>query len=164
MWRAVIATLAVLALAGPPAAGSSPRGNAETITAATTYLEAYQALDLARLQALYTENATFDDPTSLRVRGIGGPFVWRGRNEILTGIRSWTKSISSLRYDIDDVYEASGRVVFIGAVNPAVATPNGPTQFRYRIVTIVTVEGGRISEHRDYTDYAGATQGAAPTP
>jgi ketosteroid isomerase-like protein len=160
----LIATLVVLALAGPAAAGSAARGSAETIAAATAYLEAYQALDLARLQALYTENATFDDPTSLRVRGIGGPFVWRGRAEILAGIRSWTKSVASLRYDIDDVYEASGRVVFIGAVNPSVATPNGPTQFRYRIVTIVTVEGGRISEHRDYTDYAGVTQGGAPAP
>jgi ketosteroid isomerase-like protein len=164
MLRTVSAILLVLALAGPTAAGPAPRGDAATIAVATAYLEAYQALDLARLQGLYAENATFDDPTSLRVRGIGGPFVWRGRAEILAGIRSWTKSISSLRYDIDDVYEASGRVVFIGAVNPAVATPNGPTQFRYRIVTIVTVEGGRISEHRDYTDYAGVAQGAAPTP
>ncbi|MCA8886909.1 MAG: hypothetical protein KDA35_09795 [Hyphomonadaceae bacterium] len=33
-----------------------------------------------------------------------------------------------------------------------------PTQYRYHIVTIVSVEGDHVVEHRDYTDYAGAAQ------
>ena len=161
MLRALV-TMCVMLMAALPASAQPTRsGDAAAIATATAYLDAYQALDLARLQAFYADNATFDDLTSLRVPGIGGPFVWYGRSEVLAGIRSWTKSVASLRYDIEHVYESSGRVVFVGAVNPLVRTPNGTAQFRYRIVTIVTVERGRVSEHRDYTDYAGATKVAA---
>lgn len=158
MLRAVIMLWLMLAATAPAAAQTVQRGDEAVIAAATAYLDAYQALDLPRLEALYAEEATFDDPTSLRAQNVGGPFVWRGRAEILAGIRLWARSISSLRYDIEDIYEASGRVVFVGAVNPTVVTPNGSIQFRYRVVTIVTIENGRVSEHRDYTDYAGASQ------
>ena len=158
MLRAIIMFWCVLAVAAPATAQSAHRGDAPTIARALAYLDAYQVLDLERLETLYAEDATFDDPTSLRVPGIGGPFVWRGRSEIMAGIRTWSQSVTSLRYDIEDIYEASGRVVVQGAVNPVVATPNGAVQFRYRIVTIVTVEDGMVREHRDYTDYAGATQ------
>ncbi len=156
--RPVLIVIMALTSASPAVARPDSRGDKATIEAAIRYLDAYQKLDLVSLENSYAEDATFDDPTSLLVQGIGGPFVWRGREKILAGIRNWAQSISSLRYDIDDVYEASGRVVFVGAVNPVVATAEGPAQYRYRIVTIITIENGRVSEHRDYTDYAGAVQ------
>ena len=53
------------------------------ISLAESYLAAYARLDLAALERLYAENAVFNDPTSADVPGIGGPFVWRGRREIL---------------------------------------------------------------------------------
>ncbi|MGE0737457.1 MAG: nuclear transport factor 2 family protein [Alphaproteobacteria bacterium] len=133
-------------------------GDAATISVARAYLEAYQRLDVQRLESHYADDVEFNDPTSLRVAGIGGPFVWRGREAVLSGVRRWARSIQSLNYDIDRIYEASGRVVFVGGVTSAVRTPGGLVRYRYPIVTIVTISDGRISEHRDYTDYAGAVQ------
>lgn len=164
--HAIIMALAAFALAAtsPAGAETKQRGDPAIIAAATRYLDAYQALDLPQLESLYSESAAFDDPTSLHVRGIGGPFVWRGRAKILDGVRSWIAGgVTALAYDIEDIYEASGRVIFIGAINSFAAAPDGMAQYRYRIVTIVTIENGLVTEHRDYTDYAGATKiGATP--
>lgn len=143
---------------GAASADVQTSGNAETIAVARSYMDAYQALDLTRLEAFYAEDVAFNDPTSVRVPGIGGPFVWRGRSEVLAGIRGWTAYVRSLNYNVERIYEASGQVVFVGDVNPVVSTPNGTAQFRYHIVTIVTLEDGHVVEHRDYTDYAGAAQ------
>ncbi len=164
--NAVIMAFAAFSLAAtsPSSAKGTQRGDSTIIEAATRYLDAYQSLDLDRLESLYVEGAAFDDPTSLHVQGIGGPFVWRGRTNILAGIRSWiVGGVTALEYEIEDTYEASGRVVFIGAINSFVAAPNGIARYRYRIVTIVTIENGLVSEHRDYTDYAGAVQVAIAT-
>ncbi len=161
MLRAVIIFWFALAVAAPAAAQNSQRDHEATIAAAAAYLDAYQAFDLARLEALYAEEATFDDPTSLLLTGVNGaPFVFRGRDAILAGIRFWMQnSVTSLHYDVEGVYESSGRVVFIGA-----ATANGSSRWRFRIVTIVTIENGLVTEHRDYTDYWGATQVQATSP
>lgn len=161
MLRAALMFWIALAVVAPAAAQNSQRAHSRTIAAATAYLEAYQAFDLERLEALYAEEATFDDPTSLLLTGVNGaPFVFRGRDAILNGIRHWMQqSVTSLHYDVEEVYESSGRVVFIGA-----ATSNGSTRWRFRIVTIVTIENGLVVEHRDYTDYWGAAQVASTGP
>lgn len=161
MLRAVIIVVAALMFAAPAVAQTTQREHEATIAAATAYLDAYQAFDLERLEALYAEDATFDDPTSLLLSGVNGaPFVFRGREAILNGIRFWMQqSVTSLHYDVEHVYESSGRVVFIGD-----ATTNGPSRYRFRIVTIVTIENGLVSEHRDYTDYWGATQAPSTGP
>jgi ketosteroid isomerase-like protein len=159
--RIIAMALAAFTLTGAPpvAAATGQRGDPATIAAATRYLGAYQALDLETLKTLYSEEAAFNDPTSLHIQGIGGPFVWRGRTSILDGMRAWiVGGVTALQYDIEDVYEASGRVVFVGSINSFVNAPSGTTQYRYRIVTIVTVENGHVVEHRDYTDYAGVSE------
>lgn len=159
--RAIAMALAALILAGalPVAAATGQRGDPAIIAAATRYLDAYQALDFETLRGLYSEDAAFIDPTSLNIQGIGGPFVWRGRTNILDGMRVWTAGgVTALHYDIEDVYEASGCVVFVGSINSFVNAPGGPTQFRYRIATVITIDNGLVTEHRDYTDYAGASE------
>lgn len=154
--RLLLAAAIFLLLTGSAGAREAqPSGNPAVIAVARAYLDAYGDLDLGRLGQIYTEQVEFNDPTSLQVQGLGGPFVWHGREAVLAGIGRWTKSIVSLRYDLDRVYESSGRVVFVGTVNPMVRSPGGPVQYRYPIVTIVTVEDGKVVEHRDYVDYAG---------
>lgn len=164
MFKAMMIWLALFFGAGAAYAENEVSGEAETIALARDYLEAYQALDLGRLETYYADQVRFNDPTSLRVQGVGGPFIWHGRVEVMNGLRGWSAYIRSLRYDLDRVYEASGHVVFVGAVNPMVATPEGLVQYRYNIVTIVTIESGQVIEHRDYTDYAGATLVPNPVP
>lgn len=130
-----------------------PHGNAAVIAQANAYLEAYARLDTAALERLYAEDAVFNDPTSAAVPGIGGPFAWKGRAEILGRLREWAKTTKSLTYDVERLFEASNHVVFVGAVRPLVKTAQGEVQYRYPIVTIITITNGRVSEHRDYTNY-----------
>jgi ketosteroid isomerase-like protein len=144
---------AVLSLAGGAAlAQDTPEAVAEA------YLAAYQAQDFAALETLYAEDAVFIDPTSETVPGIGGPFDWTGREAILAGIRGW--GATRLEYEIDRSYSASGHVVFDGAVAAIYETQAGSVAYRYPIITIVTVEDGHVTEHRDYTDFSGMTQEA----
>jgi ketosteroid isomerase-like protein len=146
---------ALLAVAPTFAADQATRhGNPAVIAQAETYLAAYAQLDLAALERLYADDAAFSDPTSQTVAGIGGPFVWRGRAEILAGIGRWKQTVTSLAYDVERIYESSNHVVFVGEVRPLVAGPNGPTQYAYPIVTVITIANGKVAEHRDYTNYA----------
>ncbi|MGE0045873.1 MAG: nuclear transport factor 2 family protein [Hyphomonadaceae bacterium] len=156
--RAFFAAIGLFFLCAAPAAAQE-HGDAQRIALARAYLDAYAALDQSRLGALYAEDAEFNDPTSIGVEGIGGPFVWSGRAEILARIAEWSQTIQSLRYDIERIYESGGRVVVIGAVNPIMRTGE---RYRFAIVTILTIEDGRVREHRDYTNYRG--EGALASP
>jgi ketosteroid isomerase-like protein len=148
------AFLLFLSLTAAQADTPQPHGNAAVIAQANAYVDAYAKLDTAALERFYAEDAVFNDPTSADVPGIGGPFVWRGRTEILAHLREWAKTTKSLNYEVERVYEASNHVVFVGAVKPLVKTAKGDVQYRYPIITIVTIANGRVSEHRDYTNYA----------
>lgn len=147
------AFLLFLSLTVAHAEAPQPHGNAAVIAQANAYLDAYARLDTTALERLYAEDAVFNDPTSATVPGIGGPFVWKGRAEILAHLREWAKTTKSLSYDVERRYEASNHVVFVGAVKPLVKTAKGDVQYRYPIVTIITIANGRVSEHRDYTNY-----------
>ncbi|MGE3839750.1 MAG: nuclear transport factor 2 family protein [Hyphomonadaceae bacterium] len=155
---AVCLAVCLAAYLGEARAEAPPaRGDAATIAVAEAYMEAYQALDLPRLEALYTEDADFIDLTSLRAVGVASPYVWNGREALMAGLRTWTPTVRAIPYTYERIFEASGFVVFIGAANPIIAVEGGgDAQYRYPIVTIIQVEDGRIREHRDYTDYAGA--------
>lgn len=148
-----LTTAVALALTGSIAlAQDTPEAVAEA------YLAAYQAQDFAALETLYAEDAHFIDPTSETVQGIGGPFDWTGREAILAGIRGW--GATRLEYEVDRTFSASGHVVFDGAVAAIYLTQAGSVAYRYPIITIVTVEDGHVTEHRDYTDFSGMTQEA----
>lgn len=152
----LISLLAAVMFVGTTHAADAPtmHGNATVIAQARDYLDAYARLDLAALERLYAEDAAFNDPTSQSVPNIGGPFIWRGRSEILAGIGRWKQSMKSLNYNVERVYEASNHVVFVGEVLPLVAGNKGLIQYAYPVVTVVTIANGKVTEHRDYTNYA----------
>jgi len=139
-------------------------GDAAVIAMAEAYLEAYSSLDIGKLEKYYDEQAVFFDPTSTSVQGIGGPFRWQGRAEILKNIRNWSKSTRSLKYVVERRFESSNYVVFVGDVYPLVISGKGDVQYKYPIITIVTITNGRVMEHRDYTNYAAGAivSGARP--
>lgn len=164
MRRVILCLLAAATLSANVGAAPELHGDAAVIAQARAYLDAYARLDLVALERFYAEDAAFNDPTSEAVADIGGPFIWRGRREILAGIGRWKLSTKSLNYRLDRVYEASNHVVFVGEVLPLVAGANGTTQYAYPIVTIVTIANGKVVEHRDYTNYAAARVLPAPAP
>lgn len=142
-------------IAATPVLAQSPdeSGNASTIASAVAYLDTYGDLDVAGLALVYSEDARFIDETSLI---LPHPFNWEGRDAILAGIRGWRDaSLRQIDYELSSVFEAADRVVFVGDVVTEVAGANGPVRYRYPAVTIVTLSGGMVVEHRDYIDYRG---------
>jgi len=127
----------------------------EEVTVANTYLAAYEAQDFATLSTLYAPDAVFIDPTSFAVDQTP-PIEWQTPETIISGIRGW--NVASMTYELDRRFAASDRNVFEGAVTVRYALDTGERAWRYPIVTIITVEGGQVTEHRDYTDYAGMTE------
>ncbi|WP_417481321.1 nuclear transport factor 2 family protein [Maricaulis sp.] len=157
MNRLVLSLLACLTLAGP-AMATGITGNSREI--AEAYLAAYQRQDHDAMRALYAENARFIDPTSLAIPQITAPIDWRGADAIIAGISSW--GIDHLNYTVERSYESSGAVIFDGRTVVSYETAIGERRFIYPIITIITVQDGKVVEHRDYTDFAGARELPAP--
>lgn len=154
---AATAAAALILTAAPCLAQTAPRqsGDQAAISRALEYLDAYERLDVAELSQLYSEGAAFVDETSL---ALPEPFMWTGRDTILAGIGGWKSTVRGLEYHLTDAFESAGRVVFVGTVDATSIGLNGDVTFIFPVVTIVTLEGGQVVEHRDYADYAGATR------
>ncbi len=154
---ATAALAALLLVVAPCGAQTLPRqsGDADTIERAIAYLDDYERLDLSELSHHYSEQANFVDETS---RVFPEPFIWTGRDAILAGIGHWKETVSRLDYRFTQVFESAGRVVFIGTVDSVSPGPGGDMTLIFPVVTIVTLEGDQVVEHRDYADYAGTTR------
>jgi limonene-1,2-epoxide hydrolase len=123
---------------------------------AEAWLDAYQRQDFAAMTALMTEETVFVDPTSFSIEAVTERIEWRGPDAITSGIAAW--GMDHGVYEIERSYEASDRVIFIGRVDVVYGQGEAAQTFRYPITTIVTVDGDHVVEHRDYTDFAGATR------
>lgn len=121
---------------------------------AETYLAAYAALEYETMHGLYAEDAVFLDPTSFDI--VQDRIEWQGADAIITGIQGW--GLAAIDYQIQRTYEASGQVIFEAVADVTYGEAYNNRVFRYNIVTVLTVQDGQITEHRDYTDFAGATE------
>ena len=119
---------------------------------ADAWLAAYQAQDFEAARNFLNDTSTFIDPTSFGRVGFGEPIDWTGADAIVAGISSW--GIAEIGYSLERAYESPGRVIYDG--NALVTYQNG-VQYNYPIISIVTVADDHLVEHRDYTDYDGAT-------
>lgn len=158
MNRFALCLLLCLSLTAPSRAADAgdPRHVAEA------YLAAYQQQDHEAMRAFYAGDARFIDPTSFAIPRITAPIDWLGADAIIAGIAGW--GVDRLSYEIERSYESSNAVIFDGSTTVTYITPAGDLSFRYPIITIVTVRDGKVVEHRDYTDFAGAQQvQAAPS-
>jgi ketosteroid isomerase-like protein len=148
-----IGVIAVLICACVPVQAQDTLSDREI---ARAYLAAYEAADYDTMREYYTEDAVFIDPTSFGIPNISDTIHWQGADAIIAGISAW--GVSGLEYTFDRIYESSGRVIFDGATHVIYSGDNGDVIYNYPIITIITVENGLVVEHRDYTDFAGATQ------
>ena len=65
--------------------------------------------------------------------------------------------LKRLEYELANVFESNGRVVFIGHVNAYYPrSAGGTSRFRSRIITVITVEAGQVARHEDFADYTNA--------
>ena len=146
MFNLLTLTTAVLANAG--LAPDQPTGSVEI---AQAYISAYERQDFDAMRDLMADDAVFIDPTSFDLAFVREPVHWTGADEVLAGISAW--NIARGEYHFDRVYEAAGRIVFDASMDVYYATSEGERGFRYPIITIVTVENGLVTEHRDYTGF-----------
>ncbi|WP_291843861.1 nuclear transport factor 2 family protein [Maricaulis sp.] len=135
-------------------AESSPRSVAEA------WLEAYASQDFEQMSALMSEDTVFVDPTSFAIDAVTDRIEWRGPEAIIAGVSAW--GMDHGVYTIDRTYEASGQVVFSGHVDVVYGEGDSAQTFRYPITTIISVVDSQVAEHRDYTDFNGASR--VPTP
>ena len=124
---------------------------ASSMDIARAYISAYEQQDFDAMRGLMADDAVLIDPTSFDLAFVQAPIHWTGADEILEGISAW--NIARGEYHIDRVYEAAERVVFDASMDVYYATSEGERGFRYPIITIVTVENGLVTEHRDYTGF-----------
>jgi len=139
-------TTAVLANAG--LAADQPAGSIEI---AQAYIAAYEGQDFEAMREFMADDVVFTDPTSFDLAFVREPIHWTGADEILAGVSAW--NVARGEHHLDRVYEAAGRVVFDANMDVFYATSEGERGFRYPIITIVTVENGLVTEHRDYTGF-----------
>lgn len=144
-------TLAALLVLLPPMPAFAAQ---PTIEAGKAYLQAYQALDEVGLASLYAEHARFVDPTS-RVFPDGG-FNAQGRDAVIQLIRRLKAQhgLESLEYVADLTFHTEREAVLAGRLRSRVRDKRGVRIYETPVVTILTIEGGLVVEHRDYADYA----------
>lgn len=123
---------------------------------AEAWLDAYSRQDFDRMTELMTAETVFLDPTSFEIAAVTERIEWRGPEAITSGIAAW--GLDHATYTVDRTYEASRNVVFIGHVDVVYGSGDAAQTYRYPITTIVSVADGHVLEHRDYTDFSGATR------
>ena len=137
----------------------------EVETVARAYMDAYSELDWPAMERFLAEDVIFADETSTDPEHPGGIDLV-GRDALRQTLDDFIAQYNpiTLGFEWDTVFESNSRVVFIGHVNALYPTLDPAQRFRWRSqqVTVVTVEGGRVVEHRDYANYPGAEQGLIP--
>lgn len=122
---------------------------------ARAYLDAYSAIDTAAMARFLHDEVVFADQTAPKSQG--GPHVMAGRDVFLAKLKSF--GLGRIDYELTRTFESNGRTVFVGNVTALYPRSDG-TRLRWRaaIVTVVTVENGKVVRHDDYADYRNATQ------
>lgn len=142
--------LAALLVLLPPMPAFAAQPSAE---AGKAYLDAYQALDVARLERLYAEHARFVDPTSQGFTD--GGFNAQGRTAVMDLIRRFKTrhGLESLEYVSTLTFHTDRVLVLAGRIRSRVRDKDSLRIYETPVVTILTIEKGVVVEHRDYLDY-----------
>lgn len=124
---------------------------------AARYLNAYAKFDLDQLAAFWDDQSIFHDPTTAEIGPELGPV--RGARAIVDALRGSTQGVTDLRFDFEEQFHSGDRVVAIGRLlytMPAkmLGKAKGDLDFDLRVVTVLRVEGDKIREHTDYSDFS----------
>lgn len=126
----------------------------DTRQVADGWLDAYTSQDFDAMRGLLTEESRFIDPSSFGREGFSQEINWTGPDAILSGIQEW--GVSRAVYTFENVFSSPGRVVYRGSIDVTFGQSDPQIRMMFPIITIISVENGRVMEHRDYTDYDAA--------
>ncbi len=153
LWSPI--AFALVLIATPSLAGDVDRDidAAATDRVVDRYLAAIVASDLEAMNALWTDDVVYADPTyGSRVEG---------REAVLEGLGTGMDQITDLELDVQTRFVSNGHAVltYLGtatmtAANVQVSAPG---------VLVLRIEGDRVAEHIDYVDYATVQRQMAAT-
>ncbi len=155
---ALATSLAIALFAQTDAAAQTAMGPPDPMPVATRYLDAYARFDLAALHEFWDDASVFQDPTTAEIGAPLGPV--RGAKAITKALRGSTQGVTNLSFRFEETFHSGGRVVAIGRLlytMPAkmLSKTEGDLEFDLRVVTVLHIEGDRVREHTDYSDFSG---------
>lgn len=146
---------AVLAFAIPAAAQDTPdyaQVSAETAPVTDAYVAAYTGRDWDVLEGLLAEDARFTDTTATL---LFGPILSEGRESIMQRFRVGYAGITHMEFTYGTRIVAGENGIYEGALHWGFDLGNGTIVDSVTpMVIVLTVVDGKVTEHRDYLDYA----------
>ncbi|MEQ8767661.1 MAG: nuclear transport factor 2 family protein [Planctomycetota bacterium] len=123
---------------------------------ARRYLQAYSETRLKDMAALLTEDAIFQDPTAA---AIGGGQTYRGAKAIHAALEQAFTHVKGFEITTTAEFFSNNHAVFIGDCRfeipgelYGVDVPK--IDFEQALIVVLKMEGDRIVDHRDYSDYS----------
>ena len=116
---------------------------------AKAYMWAFEFRDLEKIQAFYTEETVFEDPTS--------GFVHKGAKAIHEAQKQWFRFDSENRFEVENHWVSGDLAIFQGTFYSrgmvGMFTPKREDlRFRWKFVTILKIAEGKVIRHTDYLD------------
>lgn len=147
--RTVIFRLLGPAVALGLVAPAPGRGQQSTADVAARYLELTLSQRYDELLPIYSADAVFFDPTGdvFQGRVAGGPVV--GADSIVALQQSW--GILASEFDVTRKFAVGGYAVYNGVFRVRYAESD--PWIRIPFVTVLRVEGGRVSQRTDFGEY-----------
>jgi ketosteroid isomerase-like protein len=132
--------------------GSQAVPAAEASDVAQRYLAAYSEFDIDRMADFYAEDAVFIDPTT---EYWGEMFVAEGRQAIVDKLKGFVGGFDefSVTYHPEVRFDTAGYHIVSGMMKTRQVKDGDITTSCAPVVTIVSIKGGKVTEHRDYFDY-----------
>ena len=159
MWITLLASASMALIAQPAERDTS------SLETATAYMEAYSALDLDAMRGWLNEESVFIDETWVK-QGETEAQLHVGEDAFMAVLEEFMEQYSpqGLNFEWDFVFESNDRVVFGGWVNALYPSDDPDQLYRWRTrqVTIITVEDGQVTHHRDYAGFNDVDGGLVP--
>ncbi|VVT09785.1 nuclear transport factor 2 family protein [Erythrobacter sp. EC-HK427] len=154
MLRMILAG-AALAFAIPAAAQETPdytQVSVETAPVTDAYIAAYTRRDWDALEPLLADDARFSDTTATR---LFGPVLSEGREAIMQRFRVSYASITHMEFTHGTRIVSGENGIYEGVLHWGLDLGNGTIVDSVTpMVVLLTVADGKVTEHRDYVDYA----------
>ncbi|MCZ6836493.1 MAG: nuclear transport factor 2 family protein [Planctomycetota bacterium] len=134
----------------------SPEPELETI--ARNYVHHYLQMKYREMASLLDEDAVFVDPTAAHV---GQSVPVEGRSNMIDSFQHAIGVLSDIQFDPARSFFFQNHAVFAGQshfviAGSALGLPQERVAFKdVPLMIVLTIEGGKVVKHYDYTDYEG---------
>ncbi|MBU2494375.1 MAG: nuclear transport factor 2 family protein [Bacteroidetes bacterium] len=131
---------------------SFEKQTANTKIVGEEYFSSYILMDWDNLEQLLADSSSFGDPTG---QPIFNSVMKYGKIAVMKTFREAYATIEEMKFTKIRSFYSGNHAIFEGNLDWTTNLRNGKTvRSVMPIITILKVENGLVSEHRDYADYA----------